>query len=138
MLVTARAEYACLAMLELATRYGDPKPARLAELADKHDIPQRYLVQILLHMKGAGLVITTRGTGGGYRLSRKPDTISLADIMNVLSRAEPPEQRLASNSPLANALQAVWQKLADHRERMLREISLADLLPPSARADYMI
>ena len=67
MLITARAEYACLAMLELAAHHNDPRPMRLTEVTDKHGIPQRFLVQILLQMKSAGLVTTSRGAAGGYR-----------------------------------------------------------------------
>ena len=68
MLVSAKSEYACLAMLELAARYSDPGPIRLADVADKHGIPQRFLVQILLQLKGAGLVASTRGAAGGYQV----------------------------------------------------------------------
>ena len=61
MLFSAKAEYACVAMLELSARHNDPKPARLADIAEKHGIPQRFLVQILLDLKRAGLIASTRG-----------------------------------------------------------------------------
>ena len=73
MFLSAKAEYASLAMLELAVQYGDPRPVRLADLADKHGIPQRFLVQILLQLKGAGLVSSVRGAAGGYQLARPPE-----------------------------------------------------------------
>src|SRR5262245_53869426 len=87
-LFSAKAEYACIAMLELAAQYGDPQPVRLKNIADAHEIPQRFLVQILLQLKGAGLVISTRGASGGYLLARAPDQISLADVVRVIDRSD--------------------------------------------------
>ena len=61
-LFSAKAEYACIAMLELAVRRGDPGPARLKAIAEMHGIPKRFLVQILLQLKAAGLVASTAAT----------------------------------------------------------------------------
>lgn len=138
MLVTARAEYACLAMLELASRHGDPKPIPLAEVTDKHGIPQRFLVQILLQMKAAGLVTTARGSAGGYRLAKSPEAITLADILGVLDRMEEPDERGIAPSPMATALQKVWKGLATTRSEYLERFTLNELLPQSAELDYSI
>src|SRR5579871_6819985 len=89
-LFSAKAEYACRAMLELAARHGDPQPVRLKAIADAHGIPQRFLVQILLQLKGNGLVASTRGASGGYQLGRPPEEISLADVINAIDRAPAP------------------------------------------------
>ncbi|HEY8505769.1 MAG TPA: Rrf2 family transcriptional regulator, partial [Gemmataceae bacterium] len=83
-LFSAKAEYACLAMLELAARHGDPQPTPLKSIAERHGIPERFLVQILLQLKGAGLVASTRGAAGGYQLTRPPGQITLADVIGVL------------------------------------------------------
>lgn len=138
MRISARAEYACLAMLELAARYAGPKPVRLAEVTEKHDIPHRFLVQILLQMKAAGLVLTTRGSGGGYQLARPPEQITLADILGVLDRLEEPEERAGSKSELSPALQKVWKGLAEARTHYLEQYTLKDLLPHPSEADYVI
>lgn len=138
MLVTARAEYACLAMLELAARHRDPKPVRLSEVTDKHEIPQRFLVQILLQMKSAGLVTTTRGASGGYRLAKPPEEITLADILGVLDRMEEPDDRKVAPSAMARALQNVWKQLGETRIDFLEGFTLTDLIPSSETADYVI
>ncbi|CAN5224902.1 Rrf2 family transcriptional regulator [soil metagenome] len=138
MSISAKSEYACLAMLELAKRYDDPKPIRLAEIADQHDIPQRFLVQILLQLKGNGLVQTTRGAAGGYQLTRKPTSISLADILDGIDRDESSPDRPRSGSPLTLSLRTVWKKLSVARESILRDTTLSDLLPHGAPGDYMI
>ena len=137
MFVTARAEYACLAMIELATRYAEKKPVRLVDVTEKHGIPRRFVVLILLQMKAAGLVQTVRGPSGGYTLAKPPEKITLGDIFLALERAEPPTERAGSESPFSPQLQFVWKQLADARAKVLREVTLSDLLPP-VNADYVI
>ena len=137
MFVSARAEYACLAMMELASRFGDKKPVRLVEVTEKHGIPKRFVVLILLQMKAAGLVKTVRGPSGGYTLSKSPDSITLNEIFSALERAEEPSERLGSDSPFGPALQKVWKRLVDARAKVLREVVLSELLPQSPM-DYII
>src|SRR5947209_9077100 len=84
MRISAKAEYACVAMLELAACYGDPQPLRVKAIADAHGISQRFLVQIMLQLKTAGLVASVRGASGGYQLSRPPDNISLWSIIQAI------------------------------------------------------
>jgi Rrf2 family protein len=140
--VTARAEYACLAMLELASRAADTKPVRLTEMTDKHAIPERFLVQILLQMKTVGLVTTTRGKAGGYQLAKPPDEITLADIVGALDGMGEPEDRPTSGSGLSQTLQGLWgglaKKLAEARSSYLTQYRLSDLLPGVPDADYVI
>ena len=89
-LFSAKTEYACVALLELALHHNDPTPLRLKAISEKHDISHRFLVQILLQLKSAGLVASTRGASGGYHLGRTPERISIADIVNVIDPPEPP------------------------------------------------
>jgi len=138
MLVTARGEYACLAMLELAARFTEAKPVPLVEVTDKHGIPQRFLVQILLQMKAAGLVSTTRGASGGYQLAKAPDKITLADILSILDRLDEPEERNTNATMMARNLQKVWKGLAHTRSEFLEQYRLSDLLPTNTHSDYVI
>src|SRR5262249_54612008 len=100
MRISAKAEYACVAMLELAAKHGEGQPLRVGDIAAPHGIPQRFLVQILLQLKTAGLVASLRGAAGGYQLARSPEKISLADVINVIDRA--PEGRPAAPHPTAS------------------------------------
>ena len=84
MKLSAKTEYACLAMLELAKEYDSGEPVQLRRIAAEHGIPARFLVQILLQLKGASLVASTRGAAGGYRLARPPQEITLADVIDVM------------------------------------------------------
>ena len=140
MLFSAKAEYACVAMLELAARYGDPKPVRLADVADKHGIPQRFLVQILLDLKRAGLIASTRGAAGGYALAKSPDDVSLFDILEVI---DPPEQPARQNDPLqptvyVQNVRSVWDKVVEAQQALLRQTVLAGLVSQSQVLQYVI
>jgi Rrf2 family protein len=130
---SAKAEYACIAMLELAARYGDPQPVRLKAIAEAHNIPQRFLVQILLQLKGSGLVVSARGAAGGYLLARAPKRIALADVLNVLDRQDRPAAGRPADaggppSPAAEALRGVWKEVQAAQQRILEETTLADLV----------
>lgn len=139
MFLSAKAEYACLALLELALRHGQPKPIPLTDVAARHNLKSAFLVQVLLQLKEAGLVASTRGATGGYRLAKAPDEISLWDIFVKLDRQqETAADREITPSGLTGALQAVWKRIADAREDILRGTTLADLLPDETTADYVI
>src|SRR5690349_8918015 len=140
MLFSAKAEYACVAMLELAARYGDPKPARLADVADKHGIPQRFLVQILLDLKRAGLVASTRGAAGGYALARSPDDVTLYDVLKVI---DPPEQHTRPDDPLqptvyVHSVRTVWDRIVEAQQAILKQTTLSDLAQQSQGLQYVI
>jgi Rrf2 family protein len=140
--VTAKAEYACLAMLELAARYADGRPVRLSEVTDKHNIHHGFLVQILLQLKTARLVTTTRGKSGGYQLTRPPSEITLADIVAVLDGLSEPEAREGGGSAFAQTLSVIWSGLAkavvETRSGYLKQFTLSDLLSQPALPDYVI
>lgn len=130
MRVSAKAEYACIAMFELAANHGGAHPVRVKAIADTHAIPQRFLVQILLQLKGAGLVASTRGAAGGYQLARPPEEISLAEVINAIDRAPVPRPSpLASvRSPAVLAVRGVWREIQTEEQRRLEEITFADLV----------
>lgn len=140
MLFSAKAEYACVAMIELAARHGDPRPARLADVADKHGIPQRFLVQILLDLKNEGLVVSTRGAAGGYALGKMPDDITLFDVLNAI---DPIEQTVRQNDQLqptvyVQNVRAVWVRVVESQHALLKDMTLADLVAQSQGLQYVI
>ena len=112
---------------------------REPEVADRHGIPQRFLVQILLQLKAGGLVASTRGAAGGYQLARAPDEITLADVLDVVDPPEPPAGgRKGDVSPLAAALQDKWDEIADARRKVLENTTIADLVAAGQGMQYVI
>ncbi|MFZ5640975.1 MAG: RrF2 family transcriptional regulator [Bacillota bacterium] len=83
MKISARGEYACRAILDLALHYNQPEPIQMSEIAQRQDIPHKYLEQILIFLKRAGLVESKRGAAGGYILTRPPGEISLGQVVRA-------------------------------------------------------
>jgi Rrf2 family protein len=130
MRVSAKAEYACIAMLELARHFREVIPVRIKTIADAHGIPQRFLVQILLQLKTAGLVASVRGAGGGYQLARHPAKISLANVISaVTDRASAHRSDPVPLEPTSavRAVRSVWSQLQAEEQRRLEEITVAEL-----------
>jgi Rrf2 family protein len=131
MKLSAKTEYACIAMLELARRYERGEPVRIRDIADEHGIPSRFLVQILLQLKGAGYVASTRGASGGYQLIKPPATISLGEVMNVIEGKENGHSAAstasAAKSPTARVLSGIWRDITAREQEMLQAINFADL-----------
>lgn len=139
MKISAKTEYACIAMIELALAHGSGEPVRVRQIADTHGIPSRFLVQILLQLKGAGFVASTRGAAGGYQLARDPADVSLWEMMVVIEGAEAFQgSALTSDSPVARVLAETWGTVARVEREMLAEIRLADLVERTRKqAEHM-
>jgi Rrf2 family protein len=131
MRISAKAEYACVAMVELAANYAEPQPLRIKAIAEAQGIPPRFLVQILLQLKTAGLVASVRGASGGYQLTRPPENISMADVINAID-----DRSLASRSALGasghstavEAILGIWKDIHELEQRVLQKLNLAELL----------
>lgn len=137
MRVSAKAEYACVAMLELALNYREPQPVRIRAIADAQGIPQRFLVQILLQLKTAGLVASVRGAAGGYQLARPPERISLAEVIAAIDdRSLSLRSALGEDnqSPAGQALLAIWREVQAAEQRLLEKLNLAELIRRSQSA----
>jgi Rrf2 family protein len=131
MRVSAKAEYACVAMMELAASYNEPQPVRIKTIAEAQGIPPRFLVQILLQLKTAGLVASVRGAAGGYQLARPPESISLAAVINAIDdRTLAPRSALTdiNRSRAIDVLLAVWKEIQLEEQRLLENLTLAELL----------
>jgi Rrf2 family protein len=140
MRVSAKADYAVRAAAELAAATGG-RPLKRDQLAGAQGIPSKFLETILLELKHAGIVKSTRGTAGGYSLARPADEISLADVIRAVDgpMATVRGERVESVEYVgpATALRDVWVAVRASLRRVLETTSLADLagddLPASVR-----
>jgi len=127
MKVSTRGDYAARALLSLAL-HGSNQPTSVKEIAERTTLPQPYLEQILLAVKGAGLVRSKRGVGGGYVLARPPGEITLAEIVAAV---EGPLTTLMEDHDHCEGhcvLQEVWVCVSDETRRTLERFTLADLV----------
>lgn len=129
MKISAKAEYACVAMVELAARHRENQPVQIKNIADAHGISPRFLVQILLQLKGAGLVASSRGASGGYQLARTPESIHLAEIVNCIDRSPQASSVLTAlpQSSVVRSLHDVWRQV-DAAERQILEETTLDVV----------
>lgn len=127
--LSARVEYACLAVLELAVHYGRGEPRRVRDIAEAHGIPSPFLVQILLQLKTAGLVVSVRGASGGYQLARPPAQVSLGDVVALIEgpRGESKGSETRSGSATSRALRDAWNEVWRAEREVLESVTFADL-----------
>lgn len=132
MKLPAKVEYGVLALLTLASSCADGERLQVKRIASDHAIPQRFLVQILLELKRAGIVASVRGAGGGYRLVRTPQEITLGEIVTALEGTHSPDEIAEGHSPLHRALADAWLGAALAHQSFLDGITLADLVEQAA------
>jgi Rrf2 family protein len=137
MKLSAKTEYACLAMLQLAEEFDSGEPVQIRRIAEVHGIPARFLVQILLQLKGASLVASTRGAAGGYRLARPPREITLAEVIEVMEGDERPGTNAGKATPLVGVLLELCRDLGETQRDRLQDTTLADLTEQAAQREPM-
>ena len=131
MRVSAKSEYAMLAAIDLAAA-SEGEVRKGADIAARQKVPIKFLEVILGDMRKAGLVQSQRGPDGGYRLTREPSQISVADVMRAV---DGPLADVHGNRPEnleygggAEPLATVWLALRSSIRSVLQEVSLADLV----------
>lgn len=131
--VSTRGDYASRALLSLAIHGDGAGPTPVRDLAERTGLPQPYLEQILLALKGAGLVRSKRGVGGGYVLARSPSEINLAHIVRAvdgpiaLGDFGEPHTDGACDHEGQCVLLAIWQSVGDEMRKRLEAFTLDDL-----------
>lgn len=134
MKLSAKTEYACLAMLQLAEDHASDRPAPLKSLSARQAIPEGFLVQILQDLRRAGLVCSTRGAAGGYRLARAPEEVSLAEVIAAIEGVDAISSLADRASVLAETLHGVCDELRREQQQRLEATSLAELVEQATAA----
>lgn len=145
MKVSTRGDYASRALLSLALHADRDGPTAVRDIAERTGLPQPYLEQILLALKGAGLVRSKRGVGGGYVLARSPEDITLSQIVSavdgpiVAGDFGLPHEDGACDHEGQCILLDVWADVGAHMRTFLDSFTLGDMVkrsqgrvPPSA------
>ena len=134
MKVSTRGDYASRALLSLALHADTHGPTSVRDIAERTGLPQPYLEQILLALKGAGLVRSKRGVGGGYVLARSASDITLSQIVSavdgpiVAGDFGRPHENGACEHEGQCVLLAVWSDVGEHMREHLDSFTLADMV----------
>jgi Rrf2 family protein len=130
MRVSAKVDYAVRAGAELAAAAGEG-PVKGERIATAQEIPLKFLENILLDLKHAGIVLSQRGAEGGYWLARAPEQISLADVIRAVEGPIANVRGLRSESVeyggAAAPLRDVWVAVRANLRLVLENVTLADL-----------
>jgi Rrf2 family transcriptional regulator, cysteine metabolism repressor len=134
--VTAKAEYACLALISLTHRQSENRPVHVREIAQAQGISPSILTQVLLKLKAAGMVRSARGSAGGYSLARPPESIPLGEVLRAIDGENGSQREL--RGPSAYVLAAVWAQIRESERKVLEETSIAQLANNNIALDWVI
>ncbi len=131
MRLSTRGRYGTRLMVDLAQHYADG-PVPLAEIAKRQDLSAKYLEQLIILLRGAGLIRSVRGRRGGYMLARNPEAISVGEIVETLEGKlsvvdcvlEPELCYRATECPTRE----IWVGMTDMLKQQLFSLSLGDII----------
>jgi Rrf2 family protein len=136
--ISAKGEYAVKAMLDLALQRGRPL-VPIQEIAARQAIPQRYLEQVLLALKRAGLLTSKRGSTGGYHLTKAPEEITIGAVLRAVEGGGAPFEAGSTGAPSRRNgarqnpdLVELWGEVAEAVAGVVERWTLGDLV---ARAE---
>ena len=133
-MISSRAKYATRAILDLAAHEG-VKPVQIHDIADRQNIPLKFLEQILLGLKSAGFVSSRKGPGGGYRLAMPAEKIMLGAVVRSMDGPLSPISCVSVTAyhecgcpdPDRCALRLAWKEARDALASVLDGVSFAQL-----------
>ena len=131
MKLSTRGRYGIHAMYDLAVNV-DGGPQSIKSIAERQDIPEAYLEQLIAVLKREGLVLSVRGAQGGYKLARAPGEITVGDVLRALEGSLNLVDCLEEGNVCGNACacpsRIVWQKVRDGLGAIVDGITLQDMI----------
>jgi Rrf2 family protein len=128
--ISAKGEYAIKAMLDLALQR-DRGLIPIQEVAARQGIPQRYLEQVLLSLKRAGLLTSKRGSTGGYHLTREPEEITVGAVLRAVEGTRAPFEAGSArrNGGAAESeLGELWEEIAEAVSKVVDRLTFGELV----------
>jgi len=127
--ISAKGEYAIQAVLDLAL-HRERGLTPIQEIARRQAIPQRYLEQVLLALKRAGLLTSKRGSSGGYQLTRPAEDITVADVLRAVEGADAPfeaQRRGGRSTAERHDLAELWDEISSAVSKVVDQLTFGDL-----------
>jgi Rrf2 family transcriptional regulator, cysteine metabolism repressor len=132
---STKGEYGVRLMAQLAARHGSG-PASLGEIAEQEGLPRAYLEQLVMGLRDADLVRSTRGAHGGYELARPPQQIQMGEVLRALEGPIAPMICASEDHGHAACVRSghctvnfLWTRVRDAIVGALDSMTLADLVP---------
>ena len=126
MKISAKTDYACRALLELALHWPNSLPLQIGAIAERQQIPMKFLPHILIELKQLGYVDSSRGKLGGYHLAQAPADIKLSEVVQAFSESL---HRKTSNGLKAstNTLVSIWQEIDQATQKHMDSINFEEI-----------
>lgn len=128
--ISSRCDYAVRAVVELARGAQSEAPQTATAIAKEQDIPEKYLVHILLQLKRAGIVRSVRGAHGGYLLGKLPAAITLLDVVTAVEG--PVLEPVPREDSTSDEVVSAWRKVARNFSDSLASVSIQSILDEAA------
>ncbi|MBN2545991.1 MAG: Rrf2 family transcriptional regulator [Spirochaetes bacterium] len=133
MKLTTKSEYTILALIHIA-RNKEKKFIKIDEISDKYNIPKKYLEHLMMILKQNRILKAKRGSNGGYMLSKKPEEISMAEVIRLMDGALAPTESVSqyfySSTPLEREKKVllIFKDIRDYISNKLENSKLSDLI----------
>ncbi|MEA4847127.1 MAG: Rrf2 family transcriptional regulator [Clostridiaceae bacterium] len=132
MILSTKGRYGLKIMYELALNYGEGTMS-LKEVAQKQQLSETYLEQLIAHLKKAGLVTSVRGAQGGYELIREPEKITVGEIIRTLEGPLAPSECVLDDEPECERAEycvtrLIWEKIMEGINNVVDSITLRDMV----------
>lgn len=125
--LSAKVEYALLALLEMASHNNRTEPMQIKQIASKQGIPDRYLEQVFSSLRQAGIVQSQRGSKGGYCLTREPWQITLLEVFVCLEESRTSKSFQEAESIDRSLIHEAWQESLQAAKEVLQRYTIRDL-----------
>jgi len=131
MKISTKIRYGTRAMVELASHYGEG-PIELKEIAKNESISLKYLEQVIIPLRSAGLVKSVRGSKGGYSLARPPSEICISDLVEILegpvNLVECLRDPKGCQRPSFCVSRDIWEEVSNGISRIFHSVTLEDMV----------
>lgn len=139
MKITSKGNYAMRAILDLTYKSQSKEVVPLGDICKRQNIPEKFMQQIMLTLKKAGYIDSKRGIGGGFFLNRKPDELTLGEVIRQIDGPVDPTADLKIAGASAynedqQALQEVWMNVTQAISDIVDRVTFSDLM---CRADEL-
>ena len=132
MKVSTRVEYGLIALADIAINSDNGNTVSSSDIAERQNISQKYLEQIIIGLRQGGFVKGVKGSRGGYVLSRPADKISLSEVLNALDNnilADSHEAEEDQTNDIRSSVNVcIWDKLNSYMRNFAEQMTLADLI----------
>jgi Rrf2 family iron-sulfur cluster assembly transcriptional regulator len=127
MKVGSKGRYAVVAIVDVAI-HGKDGAVSLAEVAERQDISLSYLEQLFAMLRRAGLVVSSRGPGGGYRLAKPAIDTTIREVFEAVDESSARAGENGHDEPGGGMAEPLWKALSDRIGQFLESVSVADVV----------